>query len=884
MAEYHGNIVTLQAEEGNQKGQPIATFIAGRSRYLVFLPSSAPVGQSVRVKLVDTGRQDKRGVDLYRGVPAPPEYSESWKDNGDGTASRVTIATDWLGQTSEEGVVETRTLETREYQDRASTRTDRVVVWGNDLASSVILKEQVTKIPTLAEHITYEAKIGLKETSAREERSGQENLSILRVRVWGGDLEPRKLEAAYQDTWTLTADCYHTDTDFVRENSVWGKLPAWVQAEVQSQYPVCVCGRKRRDGQIPDGYGKCELCRNEETCVRCQKKSRVANLAGRLVCDKCQPYESAEYIIETSFSRESRKAIAEEAKKLCAGQALPREAGEAILKATLDHLTSDWRKDDFLRKWSGYGWYYFCEDGVYATKLAPAAFQILQFLPQASGNGLVEMAAWLVEGPRGERGDFYQSTQVNGEAKGLPPLLGDLVKTSLVKVAADRLRGSETDRIAALAEHKLLAEQLGEDASEVKTVAEILQNDKQDYAAALAKMREIRYLRETRQARIDAGEIWPDVRVPMSSRSRIAVHVWCVLPDGTAEARDDGKFGDLPTDRVVISHEHDDYGYRNTERWQVHLRPSPAVGITPMQVESVKHLEEDTRFYFTGRGTGWDLSKVGMVTFTTAYHRDFQGQEAELDSEMRSNLPIDVTQWETEIGENGEIVVGPYRFTGKEAKAVRKAKEEVELLRGDLMALDHEKETAATEYARAEEEWLARQDAKHASAPVENGTVFLVPRFVKETSKGQESLACGPLYDTAAGHQVKLVLDSFSAESQRVTEASRDVLVRVRPRSSAQLRLFEGFLRPMGGGQKQKTFGYFAKAVLGPKDLDSQSKELEVKLAEAEASLKKLKLAAAKIKNERKQDASIAEPPIQGSGLGTMAEALKKAGLVEKKK
>src|SRR3989344_198600 len=125
-SEYDGKVVTLQVQEGNKPGQPIGSYSPSRrSFYLVFLPGNAPVGKEVKIRLVDTGKQDKRGSALFRGEPAPVEYTERWKDNGDRTATRDTISTDWLGVQAEEGEVETRKLETREYPDRASTRADR---------------------------------------------------------------------------------------------------------------------------------------------------------------------------------------------------------------------------------------------------------------------------------------------------------------------------------------------------------------------------------------------------------------------------------------------------------------------------------------------------------------------------------------------------------------------------------------------------------------------------------------------------------------------------------------------------------------------------------------------------------------------------------------
>jgi hypothetical protein len=348
------------------------------------------------------------------------------------------------------------------------------------------LKEQVKTIPTLVEYITSAGTVFLKEAGTREERSAPERLSILRVKVWAGDFGSHRFEVAYQDVWTLSVDCYYTDSDFVRENTVWGKLPAWLQAEVQAQYPPCSCCRQRRDIHVSDSYGKCELCRAEEHCIRCEKKSTVKNLGGRLVCDKCQPYETAEQLIETSFPMERREAIAAEAITLLVGQALPQEVGEAILKTTLDHVATSWLLDRCTRKSTGYCWYYFCEDGIYGTKLAPAALQILQFLPQASGNGLVEMVAWLVEPPKASP-TFYSATQVDGRV--VTPTIAEHQLKQEIKVA-DFLRGSEADRIAAIVGYKVLVEKLGGESREARAVAEILQDEKQDYAAALTKIRE----------------------------------------------------------------------------------------------------------------------------------------------------------------------------------------------------------------------------------------------------------------------------------------------------------------------------------------------------------------------------------------------------------
>src|SRR3989338_4627023 len=152
----------LETTSGKNPGEAIASY--GRS--IVFLPQGVKPGETVRARLEEI-KADSRGRMMYRAVPAPVEYSERWKDNGDGAASRVTIATDWLGKTSEEGGGGTRPPETREAPHQATIRTDRVVVWGADLASSVVVEKQVEVIPTLAEKVTPQGTITNQKVGER---------------------------------------------------------------------------------------------------------------------------------------------------------------------------------------------------------------------------------------------------------------------------------------------------------------------------------------------------------------------------------------------------------------------------------------------------------------------------------------------------------------------------------------------------------------------------------------------------------------------------------------------------------------------------------------------------------------------------------------------
>lgn len=94
-----------------------------------------------------------------------------------------------------------------------------------------------------------------------------------------------------------------------------------------------------------------------------------------------------------------KEAIAVEARELRKNQALPREQGEAILRAK------------GVAGAASHGWYYFCEDEVFGSHLSPAALTALELMPSASGGGLVELIAWVVEN------GYYSAIQERGEAR-----------------------------------------------------------------------------------------------------------------------------------------------------------------------------------------------------------------------------------------------------------------------------------------------------------------------------------------------------------------------------------------------------------------------------------------------------------------------------------
>ena len=530
-------IHVLETTAGKNPGEAIASY--GRS--IVFLPQGVKPGQTVRARLEEI-KADSRGRMMYRAVPAPVKYSERWKDNGDGMASRVTIATDWLGKTSEEGVAETRPLAKRERELRTDSRF--AVRFGADLRSTFVEERKVRIVGEECEEVNLAGALAWRIANQREELAAEISEHIAAEFSTGPcEWNLKNLEPVYDNGWEIEIQIHTENGRWQQFKQPWGTLPQWLRAEKEGKRPVCMCGRKRRVAQH-DGYAKCELCRAEEQCARCGTQAKVMVISSRLVCAKCQPYAEQEELIARMLAGRM-SAIAAEARKLLDGQAFSQAEGETVLRATVDHIASSWVRDDCFRKWAGYGWYYFCEDGVYGSKLAPAALTVLGFLPQASGNGLVDMMAWFGTGPKASGSDFYLRTQVNGEMGLVPALTEGQLKQVCEKieartpVLADCLRGSEQDRINAIAGYRRIAEAFGEDSRDARAIAEVLEGSGQDYATALRQVNEW----QSCFAAVERGEALINFGGHFRVMGRTDnAQFWVVRPDGSLREPDEVQY------------------------------------------------------------------------------------------------------------------------------------------------------------------------------------------------------------------------------------------------------------------------------------------------------------------------------------------------------
>ncbi len=499
-------IVTLEVCEGKNPGKPVGFYGSGKRSSIVFLPKHAPIGTKVRVRLEKltnpdgSDKLDGGSKPMFEGRPAPDEVIEQWlEENGQIVKFEVTL--DWQHPFDSSKAVDptsakdTKVLEHRPIAERRASPIQRqtpALVWGTDWASSTVEVTTTETIPIEAEAAVN----GQRSWKKVREEPGTVTTTPFPLASWsvvGGTWQSNRLAPTYDPAWTLTIRAKYQPQGSSWETShdhatTWSALPAWLQQELTAQYTLCVCGQHRIDQVQAGGYSRCEQCRTEAVCDQCGKVTGKVTLVGtRTVCDGCQPYVTAEDLLMLHLSSAHRQQLAAEASALLGGDHYDREAGEVLLRATADHLTDDWKRKSLIEKWGGYDHYYFTSEGIFGSKLDPAALAILRHLPSAAGNGLVELVAWVYttnhkfSSASDRERDFYAQTQVNGKACSLPlsesavKLLAENLSKS-EKTLSTWLRGTEADRQTLVVGCSSLSDRFA------RKIDEILQADRQDYA------------------------------------------------------------------------------------------------------------------------------------------------------------------------------------------------------------------------------------------------------------------------------------------------------------------------------------------------------------------------------------------------------------------
>ncbi|MBI5613296.1 ATP-dependent RNA helicase [Candidatus Gottesmanbacteria bacterium] len=350
--------------------------------------------------------------------------------------------------------------------------------------------------------------------------------------------------------------------------------------------------------------------------------------------------------------------------------------------------------------------------------------------------------------------------------------------------------------------------------------------------------KELQPLQE-RIKRADAGQILlsPVVAVSRSKNSREWEDVWVISSDGSiidpleTDERVSGiVYDDLLPDVLIVTHGHSNYGYQNQEHWRVEHKPA---ALTDAQKEKIGELSAQ-RKYFTGRGTGWDLSRVGENRVETPYSRDFTGREKDDHDDMVRQMyesPIDVGQWRIEEGEGGVKTVIHNRILDPREEEIRTLEMEISELDEEQARLLRDQDEAKKRYAAAEMAHLERAVEDDFTQEIADGVVIEVDEFEEvNLDGGKKSIQTKPLFDRPSGKRIVLILDPYDKATKDV-ELGEKLLVAIRQKSREQLHLFQGKI-PSGTGKRVDISGYFVRAILSPAKLQPKIDELQKQIEE----------------------------------------------------
>ncbi len=398
-------IKVMEAEEGkkyDETGEAIASFKADGSRHwsIVFLPKGTEPGKYYRVQLHEI-REDSRGVMMYRATPAPPEYKESWRDNGGGTISGCKIEIDWK---LNESFVEVLVTRKKDRRSRVySTRNQDKLVLGPDKASCYIENRSVEDIWEEEEGV-HDGRLVWVKICERQNIHPAERKPV-EIRLTGGEFQQKCLEPAYLANWTVQAEAVFRlagrdwDESIMLDAQVYLDLPGWYRRELEEEiYPLCPCGR-----------------------------SRFAALEGEGQCAACVQEDQKMCFFSEHLPEEKREQITALAEKLLGAKCLNAEEVKLFLPHLLNRSVPDrWERENIVRACSAYLFCYITPQGdVYGSKFAPEALEFVKMIDMARGDGLLKLAAWL-SGPQKTAAcrdrDYYWRTQIQGQPADMPDL------------------------------------------------------------------------------------------------------------------------------------------------------------------------------------------------------------------------------------------------------------------------------------------------------------------------------------------------------------------------------------------------------------------------------------------------------------------------------
>ncbi len=195
----------------------------------------------------------------FRGRPVPIKTNERWVETNHGTLVFGRVVADFLGDLLAVEVIEER--QPAERDGEASEGTEEFIEWGANLAETRFVSEVHTTRAIEREIVADDGQLVWQVVRHRPlgkkgKKHAVKSIDSLRV----------ELSVTYQDSWLF--DCrvvYYTSPKTTAMEILpirWGKMPPWLKARIEKEYPVCSCGKVRIDPHevTQKHYQKCAEC------------------------------------------------------------------------------------------------------------------------------------------------------------------------------------------------------------------------------------------------------------------------------------------------------------------------------------------------------------------------------------------------------------------------------------------------------------------------------------------------------------------------------------------------------------------------------------------------------------------------------------------------
>lgn len=591
-----------------------------------------------------------------RVSPAAPVYLERYVAKDEETAVRQQIRVEYDGTEKVLSETEIKLKEERVW-DQSTSWSPKLVEtvegwWIVETLTSYdrLFREQVTE--------TYDTDVNGKKVTRIERRMVSSDpyetqRRYMPSRMWAEMRSWHSGDPSQDDLGTIDLKTYYTGFR-VRATAInadgkevtagiwdnqrgdmlsWNQVLPGLRLDYEVRWPVCECGRMRREALK---HERCYKCRAYRPCSRCGKETYVGEDKPQdmiVLCSNCKITADRVARVRVYFTVEVCQRIAAEAQSLLAGQLTEGPAAIALLTEVIERrFQPGYERDRKIGELNGILLAIVNSDGYWSSKKNRQALEMLATIDQQENEEfLLTVALAVFEDVEAFlRGDhdlsYYLGTSydyaIAAAARATSPQLAKLVADS------ETSQGN-TEKAVATAEAALAAFAVTANAElpEADPQVQAVKKARQLFAAgknveAIEAAKLAQQLCEEAMAQVNEGAMFYFAEECQRVGNNDREWVWvidaegnCIDPDpiswkrGVKDQVGTLTWAFIPADALVLYWGRNQDGGLLIERWEVVKLPKG--GITIDQLKAAGEVEPHERF--RGTWTGFDFDREAEV-------------------------------------------------------------------------------------------------------------------------------------------------------------------------------------------------------------------------------------------------------------------------------